>query len=74
MKRIGWLLPVLGMLLLSSELPADAADAPTAKANPSLIPENLARGKPATASGSESDDHSPGAGNDGNPETRWCAR
>ena len=73
MNRIGWLSPVLGMLLLISELPADAGDVPKAKANQSLIPENLARGKPATASASESDDHGPGTGNDGNPETRWCA-
>ncbi len=73
MKRIGWLLPVLGMLLLMSDSPADADDVPKAKANQSLLPENLARGKPATASGSESDDHPPGAGNDGDPETRWCA-
>jgi putative heme-binding domain-containing protein len=38
-----------------------------------LIPEDLAKGKPATASSTESPDHSPGAAVDGNPATRWCA-
>ena len=38
-----------------------------------LVPEDLARGKPATASSTESPDHSPGAAVDGNPATRWCA-
>ncbi|MGP0065364.1 MAG: discoidin domain-containing protein [Isosphaeraceae bacterium] len=38
-----------------------------------LVPEDLAKGKPATASSTQSPDHSPGAAVDGNPETRWCA-
>jgi putative membrane-bound dehydrogenase-like protein len=35
--------------------------------------EDLARDKPATASSFQSDDKSPLAAFDGNPETRWCA-
>jgi putative membrane-bound dehydrogenase-like protein len=73
MKRVGWLSPVLGMLLLLTSVSADAADVPKDKANQGLVPENLAKGKPATALASESDDHRPGAGNDGDTETRWCA-
>jgi putative heme-binding domain-containing protein len=38
-----------------------------------LVPEDLSKGKPATASSTQSPDHSPGAAVDGNPETRWCA-
>ncbi|WP_422928643.1 DUF7133 domain-containing protein [Singulisphaera sp. PoT] len=38
-----------------------------------LVPENLALKKPATASASQDDEKGPGAGNDGNPDTRWCA-
>jgi len=37
-----------------------------------LVPENLARGKPATASTSQDADRRPGAAVDGDPETRWC--
>src|SRR3954452_7195074 len=37
------------------------------------VPEDLARGKPATASSSQSADHRPEAAVDGDPETRWCA-
>ena len=36
------------------------------------VPEDLARGKPATASSTQGD-HSPGSALDGDPETRWCA-
>jgi type 1 glutamine amidotransferase len=39
----------------------------------SLVPEDLSRGKPATASSTQGDDYRPGAAVDGNPETRWCA-
>ena len=38
-----------------------------------LVREDLAKGKPATASSTQSPDHHPGAAVDGNPETRWCA-
>ncbi len=38
-----------------------------------LVPEDLAKGKPATASSTQGPDHSPGAAVDGNPATRWCA-
>ncbi|MDR3638766.1 MAG: discoidin domain-containing protein [Isosphaeraceae bacterium] len=44
--------------------------APGAK---TLVPEDLARGKPATASSQEGGNHRPEAANDGDPETRWCA-
>ena len=37
------------------------------------MPEDLARGKAATASSTQSPDHSPGAAVDGDPTTRWCA-
>ena len=37
-----------------------------------LVPENLARGKLATASSSQGADHRPEAAVDGDPETRWC--
>ncbi len=43
------------------------------KASADMVPEDLARGKPATASSTQSPDHRPGAAVDGNPETRWCA-
>ena len=35
--------------------------------------EDLAQGKPATASGFQTDDKYPGAAVDGDPESRWCA-
>ena len=39
-----------------------------------MVPENLAKGKPATASSTQSPEHRPGAAVDGgNPQTRWCA-
>ena len=37
------------------------------------VPEDLAHGKPATASSTQSPDHSPAAAVDGDPATRWCA-
>ncbi len=44
------------------------------RADVELVPENLARGKPATASSSQQHPaHPPGAAVDGNPATRWCA-
>ncbi len=43
------------------------------KAAADLVPEDLAKGKPATASSTQSPDHGPGAAVDGNPATRWCA-
>jgi putative membrane-bound dehydrogenase-like protein len=42
-------------------------------AEPALVPENLAKGKPATASSFQREDLAPGLGNDGNLESRWCA-
>ncbi len=38
-----------------------------------LVPENLALGKPATASASQDEARGAKSGNDGNPESRWCA-
>jgi putative heme-binding domain-containing protein len=38
-----------------------------------LVPENLARGKPASASSVQNPERRPEAAVDGNPETRWCA-
>ncbi len=38
-----------------------------------VIREDLARGKPATASSTQSPDHAPVAAVDGNAATRWCA-
>ena len=38
-----------------------------------VVPEDLSKGKPATASSTQSPDHSPGAAVDGDPATRWCA-
>src|SRR5262249_47145614 len=43
------------------------------KPKATMVPEDLARGKTAIASSTESPDHSPAAAVDGNPETRWCA-
>ena len=43
------------------------------KASAEMVPEDLARGKSATASSTQSPDHHAGAAVDGNPETRWCA-
>ena len=63
------LLPLLFLLLLAiSPSPALAADAKP----PALMPEDLARGKTATASDSQGG-HEPGAANDGDDDTRWCA-
>ena len=56
-------------------LPVATAPAPALAAEPkppSLMPEDLARGKPATASDSQGG-HEPGAVNDGDGSTRWCA-
>jgi putative heme-binding domain-containing protein len=38
-----------------------------------VVREDLAKGKPATASTTQGPDHSPGAAVDGNAATRWCA-
>ena len=38
-----------------------------------LVPEDLSKARPATASSSENNAHRPGAAVDGNPDTRWCA-
>ena len=38
-----------------------------------VVPEDLSKGKPATASSTENLDHAPGAAVDGDPTTRWCA-
>lgn len=38
-----------------------------------LVPEDLARGKPATASSSQGDEHAASMANDGDDQTRWCA-
>jgi putative heme-binding domain-containing protein len=73
MKRFGFLWLVPGFFFFLAEARAVAADVPKAKVKKVLVPENLAKGKQATASGSENESHQPGAGNDGNPETRWCA-
>jgi len=54
-------------LLAASGLRADP------QAKPATAPEELARGKPATASTSQTDDLRPGAAFDGEPATRWCA-
>ncbi len=43
------------------------------KLPPTLAPENLARGKKATASSSQDESKSPAQGVDGSPDTRWCA-
>ena len=40
---------------------------------PTWSREDLAKGKPATASSTQSPDHRPGAAVDGDPATRWCA-
>ena len=40
---------------------------------PALVPENLAKGKVATASSSQDEARDASRGNDGNPATRWCA-
>jgi putative heme-binding domain-containing protein len=37
------------------------------------VREDLAKGKIATASSTQSPDHAPGSAIDGNPATRWCA-
>jgi putative membrane-bound dehydrogenase-like protein len=64
-----WLLPLLFLLRPAISL----APAPAAEPGPlSLVPEDLARGKPATASDSQGG-HEPGAANDGEGTTRWCA-
>jgi len=54
-------------LLAASGLRADP------QATPATAPEELAGGKPATASTSQADDLRPGAAFDGEPATRWCA-
>ena len=38
-----------------------------------LVPEDLARGKTATASSTQGPEHAPALAVDGNPATRWCA-
>jgi putative heme-binding domain-containing protein len=38
-----------------------------------VVPEDLSKGKPATASSTQSPDHAPGDAVDGNLATRWCA-
>ena len=38
-----------------------------------VVPEDLSKGKAATASSTQSRDHAPGAAVDGDPATRWCA-
>ncbi len=38
-----------------------------------LVPEDLARGKPAQASSNQGGDHLPTSANDGDPNSRWCA-
>jgi glucose/arabinose dehydrogenase/type 1 glutamine amidotransferase/HEAT repeat protein len=38
-----------------------------------VVPEDLSKGKPATASSTQSPDHAPGAAVDGDSATRWCA-
>ena len=38
-----------------------------------VVREDLAKGKPAVASSTQSPDHQPGAAVDGDPATRWCA-
>src|SRR4051812_32680199 len=60
-----WWLPLLLLL------PTGPATADEAKP-PAMVAEDLARGKPATASESQ-DGHDPGAAVDGDPGTRWCA-
>ncbi|WP_162136216.1 DUF7133 domain-containing protein [Zavarzinella formosa] len=42
-------------------------------APPAMVPENLAKGKPATASSSQDESRNAAKGNDGDPESRWCA-
>jgi alpha-L-fucosidase len=39
----------------------------------SAVPDDLSKGKLATASSTQSADHGPRAAVDGNPATRWCA-
>lgn len=43
------------------------------KPEAAMVPEDLAHGKPATASSTENADHRPGAAVDGDPATRWSA-
>ncbi|HVW00255.1 MAG TPA: discoidin domain-containing protein [Planctomycetaceae bacterium] len=65
---------VLGALALLILVAAERLEAyPPARAKTGLVPENLARGKPATASSVQNPERRPEAAVDGNPETRWCA-
>ena len=67
--RRSWLHPVFFLLPLATSPPPALAAEPKP---PALVPEDLARGKPATASDSQGG-HEPGAANDGDEATRWCA-
>ncbi|HZL34365.1 MAG TPA: discoidin domain-containing protein [Tepidisphaeraceae bacterium] len=71
---------VLGGLLLAIAPAARSADAPTASASAAvkqdagrMVPLDLARGKTATASSNQGEEHLPGMAVDGDADTRWCA-
>jgi putative membrane-bound dehydrogenase-like protein len=64
-------LAILGALGLVSSVSLGWPQAPQAKSVQAR--EDLARGKPATASTFQTDDKSPAAAFDGEPESRWCA-
>jgi hypothetical protein len=57
--------------VLADELETSARPAQRPKES-ALVPENLALGKPATASSSEREVWAPAMGNDGNLGSRWC--
>ncbi len=65
---------VVAACLLCLIVPArlTAAEQTKDAKSPVLVPENLAKGKPATASSSQ-EGHDPSDGNDGDAKTRWCA-
>ena len=62
-RRVGWLWTGLLVMVLLPQAARSAAE-------PGY--ENLARNKPATADGSQTESLGPEKGNDGDIETRWC--
>ncbi len=64
-------LAILGALTVASSISLGWPQAPSTKSLPAR--EDLARDKPATASSFQTDDKSPAAAFDGEPESRWCA-
>jgi hypothetical protein len=72
MKQVVTLLRILpaALLVLAAWLPAPAEERPL---TPPPAPLNLAKGKAATASSTQGDEHAADKACDGDAGTRWCA-